>query len=73
MEKLWEEMSREILEEEAAHMKTELISHISPITLKIQSVMQSQTIQVKSITEDPVRKKFLANKKRRTTRSVISG
>ena len=37
----------EVVEEAAAHMKMELIYHISPITLKIQSGPYSQTIQGK--------------------------
>ena len=42
-----EETSEEVVEAAAAHMKIELTSQISPVTLKIQSGPHSQTIQVK--------------------------
>ena len=45
--KLEDDMSEEVVEEAAIHMKMELTSQISPVTLKIQSGPQSQTIQVK--------------------------
>ena len=48
------------------HMKMELTSQISPVTLKIQGGTHSQTIQGKL----SLRNHFLENEKRRTTRSV---
>ena len=42
-----EETSEEVVEGSAAHIKMELTSQMSPITLKIQSGPHSQTIQIK--------------------------
>ena len=42
-----EDTSEEVLEGAAVHMKMELISQMSPVTLKTQSGPHSQTIQVK--------------------------
>ena len=39
-----EETAEEVVEEAAAHMKMELTSHMSPVTLKIQIRPYSQTI-----------------------------
>ena len=38
VEEVEENTPKEVVEEAAAHMKMELTSHISPVTLKIQSV-----------------------------------
>ena len=45
MYKIEEYTAKEVVENSAAHMKTELIYQMSPITLKIQSGPHSQTIQ----------------------------
>ena len=42
-----EDTDEEVVEEVAAHMKIELVSQMSPITLKIQSGPHYQTIQGK--------------------------
>ena len=42
-----QETSKEVVEGAAAHMRMELTSHISPVTLKIQSGLHSQRIQGK--------------------------
>ena len=42
-----EDTSEEVVEELVAHMKMELVSYISAVTLKIQSGPHSQTIQGK--------------------------
>ena len=42
-----EDTSKEIMEGAAAHMKIELSSHMSPVTLKIKSEPHSQMIQGK--------------------------
>ena len=47
VDKVKEDTSKEIVEGAAAHMKMELISHMSPVTLKIKSEPHSQTIQGK--------------------------
>ena len=47
MEKGEDDTADEVVEEAAAHMKMELTSHMSPVTLKIQSGLYSQTIKVK--------------------------
>ena len=47
MDEVEEYTAKEVVEEVAAHMKMELVSQMSPITLKIQSGPHSQTIQVK--------------------------
>ena len=68
MDKIEEDMLKEVVEGEAAHMKMELTYQMSPVTLNIRWAALSNSIR-KRITEDPVRTKFLENKKRRTTRS----
>ena len=45
VEKVEEDTSEEVVEEAAPHMKMELTSYISPVTLKIQSGTHSQMIQ----------------------------
>ena len=45
VDELEEDMSKEVVEGAAAHMKMELTSQISPVTLNINSGPQSQTIQ----------------------------
>ena len=47
LDKSEEDMDEEVVEEAAAHMKMELISHMPPVTLKIQSGLHSQKIQGK--------------------------
>ena len=47
MEKVEEDTGAEVVDEAAAHTKVELTSHMSTITLKIQSVTHSQKSQVK--------------------------
>ena len=47
MDEVEEDTSKEIVEGAAAHMKMELTSHMSPVTLKINSEPHSQTIQGK--------------------------
>ena len=47
MEEVEEDMSKEIMEGAAAHMKMELSSYMSPFTLKIKSEPHSQMIQGK--------------------------
>ena len=42
-----QDAAEEVMEEVVAHMKIELVSQMSPITLKIQSGPHSQTIQGK--------------------------
>ena len=42
-----DDTAEEVVEEAAAHMKMELKSYMSPVTLKIQSGPHSQTIQGK--------------------------
>ena len=42
-----EDTSKKVVEGAAVHMKMDLIHHISPVTLRIQSGPQSQTIQGK--------------------------
>ena len=44
---LEEDTAKEVVEEAAAQMKTEFISQMSPVTLKIRSGSHSQTAQVK--------------------------
>ena len=44
-EEVEEDTAKEVVGEAAAHMKTEMIYHMSPITLKIQSGSHSQMIQ----------------------------
>ena len=41
MDKVEEETAEEVMEGAAAHMKTELVYQMSPITLKIQSGLHS--------------------------------
>ena len=48
-----EDTFAEVVEEAAAHMKIELKSHMSPITLKIRSGPHSQTIQEKVSLRNP--------------------
>ena len=45
VDELEEDRSEEVMEEAAVNTKTELVSHMSPITLKIQSGPHSQTIK----------------------------
>ena len=47
MDTLEEDMVEEVVEEAAAHMKMELTSQISPVTLKIKTGPHSKTIQEK--------------------------
>ena len=47
MDKVEEDTSKEVVEGSADHMKMELTSQMSPITLKIQSGPHYQKIQVK--------------------------
>ena len=47
VDKVEEEISKEVVEGAASNMKMKLIYHMSPITLKIQSGPHSQTIQGK--------------------------
>ena len=47
VDKLEEDTSKEVVEGSAAHMKMELTSQMSPITLKIQSGPHPQTMQGK--------------------------
>ena len=47
MDEVEEDTFEEVVEEAAAHMKMELTSKISPVTLKIQIGSHSQTIQLK--------------------------
>ena len=47
MDKLEEDTDEEVVDEAVAHMKMELTSHMSPVTLRIQSGQHSQTIQGK--------------------------
>ena len=45
MYKVEEDTAEEVMEEAAAHMEMELISHMSPVTLTIQSRTYSKMIQ----------------------------
>ena len=47
VDKVEEDMAEEVVEETAANMKMELTYKMSPVTLKIQSGPQYQTIQRK--------------------------
>ena len=47
VDKVEEDTSKEAVEGAAVHMKMELMSHVSPVTLKIPSGPQYQTIQGK--------------------------
>ena len=47
LDTLEEDMVEEVVEEAAAHMKMELTSQISPVTLKIKTGPHSKTIQEK--------------------------
>ena len=47
MDEVEEDKSKEVVEGAAEHKKMELTSHMSPVTLKIQSGPHSQTVQVK--------------------------
>ena len=47
LDKVEEDTAEKLVEEAAAHMKMELKSNMSPITLKIQSGTQTQTIKGK--------------------------
>ena len=47
VEESYEYTSEEVMEGEAAHMKMELTSQISPVTLNIKSGLHSKTIQRK--------------------------
>ena len=47
VEEVEEDISEEFTEEAAAYMKMKLTSEMSPVTLKIQSGLHSQTIHVK--------------------------
>ena len=47
VDKVEDDTSEDIVEGAAAHMQMVLISHMSPVTLKIQSGPHSQTIQKK--------------------------
>ena len=47
VDKVEEDMSKEIVEGAEAHMKMELTSQMSPVTLNIKSGPHSQTIQGK--------------------------
>ena len=47
MDKVEEDTSKEVVEEVAEHMKMELTSQMSPVTLKIQSGLHYQKIHGK--------------------------
>ena len=68
-----EDTSKELVEGAAVHMKMEFTYQMSPVTLKVHSGDAISNDTRKRITEDPVRTKFLENKKRRTTSSVSAG
>ena len=63
VEKVDEYMAEEVVDEAAVHIKMELVSQMSAVTLNLQSGLHSQTR--KNITEEPVPTKFLVNKKMR--------
>ena len=69
---LEEETSKEVVEGEAEHMKMELKSQVSPVTLKIQSRLHSQTIQGKRSLRNRYAKISWKIKKRRANSSVSS-
>ena len=58
MDKVEEYISKEVVEGSAAHIKMELTSQISPVTLKIKSGLHSQTMQVKVSLRNPYSKSY---------------
>ena len=72
MDEVEEDMYNEVVKGAEAHTKIELTSHMSPVTLKIQSWPHSQTIQGKGSLRTRYAQKTWLYKKRRTTVSISS-